>query len=69
MFRLSPPERERTTAPTTLTMSPSAAITSIGPPRISGGSRRREKASAKIQIEIATSVTPFASAASISARL
>ena len=45
------------------------ATTSIQPPSTSPGSSSRRIASTKIQIEIATSVTPFASAARISARL
>jgi hypothetical protein len=51
-----------------LTPRPTAAIAIIHPPSTSGGSLKRWAASMKIQIEIATSATPFASAARISAR-
>src|SRR3712207_4485645 len=68
-LRLSPPERERTKAPVTLIASPTTATAIIQPPRMGGGSCKRAKASTKIQTETATSVTPFARAARISARL
>ncbi len=61
--------RARTIPAATFTAIPTSAITSIQPPRTSPGSLSRIAASTKIQIASATSSTPFASAASTSARL